>query len=351
MRLSMFHQLRVAALVDETPDAKSIVFEIPGALASAFAYRSGQFLTLRVPCGPQVLERCYSLASAPGCDTVHKVTVKRVDGGPASTYLNRQLKVGDRLEVKGPEGRFVLDANTGPLLLFAGGSGITPIVSLVKTALATTARKVTLLYANRTLSSIIFRAELDRLQQAHAGRLRVVYRLDDVEGVVDGAAVQRVVGGQRDASVYVCGPAPFMAFVERTAVVAGASPDRLRIERFTLAQPGAAASAAPVSAPAAQAPIAEGVPEWIDVELRGSRARVPYKKGQTLLQAARDGGVDAPYSCEEGFCGTCASDLLEGRVVMAADDALTDAEKKKGMILACQSRPLTTRCGFRFCDS
>jgi 3-ketosteroid 9alpha-monooxygenase subunit B len=307
-----------------------------------------------------VLERCYSLASAPGCDSVHKVTVKRVAGGPVSTYLNRQLKVGDRLEVKGPEGRFVLDASPGPLLLFAGGSGITPIVSILKTALATTARKVTLLYANRTVSAIIFRAELDRLQQAHAGRLRIVHRLDDAEGVVDGAAVQRVVSGQRDASVFVCGPAPFMGLVERTAVVAGASPDRLRIERFTLSTAssalagqakGGAASKAPVAAPAAQAPVADGVPEWIDVELRGSRVKVPYKKGQTLLQAARDGGVDAPYSCEEGFCGTCASDLLEGRVVMAADDALTDGEKKKGMILACQSRPLTTRCAFRFCDS
>jgi 3-ketosteroid 9alpha-monooxygenase subunit B len=348
----MFHVLRVAGLIDETPEAKSIVFEIPPALAQAFAYRSGQFLTLRVPVpalAGQVLERCYSLASAPGLESVHKVTVKRVDGGPVSTYLNRQLKVGDRLEVKGPEGRFVLDASPGPLLLFAGGSGITPIVSILKTALATTARKVTLLYANRTASSIIFRAELDRLQQAHAARLRVIHRLDDAEGVVDGAAVQRVVAGQRDASVFVCGPAPFMGLVERTAVVAGASPDRLRIERFTLSGPSANPSA--VAAPAAQAPIAEGIPESIDVELRGSRVKVPYKKGQTLLQAARDGGVDAPYSCEEGFCGTCASDLLEGRVVMAADDALTDAEKKKGMILACQSRPLTTRCAFRFCDS
>jgi 3-ketosteroid 9alpha-monooxygenase subunit B len=136
-----------------------------------------------------------------------------------------------------------------------------------------------------------------------------------------------------------------MALVERAAIAAGASPDRLRIERFTLASPAQpAASAGPP-------PGAEGIPEWIDVELRGSRQRVPYKKGQTLLQAARDGGVDAPYSCEEGFCGTCASDLLEGRVVMAADDALTDAEKKKGMILACQSRPLTNQCAFRFCDS
>jgi 3-ketosteroid 9alpha-monooxygenase subunit B len=341
----MFHSLRVAAIVDETPDAKSIVFEVPPALAKDFAYRSGQFLTLRVDCGGKPTERCYSLSSAPDCDPVHKVTVKRVAGGPVSTFLNERLRVGDRLEVKGPEGRFVLDRADGPLLLFAGGSGITPVISIVKTALATTSRRATLLYANRNQASVIFRAELERLQGAYPGRLQVVHRFDDVHGVLDEATVRGLVAGQRDASVFVCGPAPFMALVERVAVAAGASPDRLRIERFTL---GAAAPA-----PAEPRPGADGseIPDFIDVELRGSRHRVPYKKGKTLLQAARDAGLDAPYSCEEGFCGCCASDLLEGKVVMAADDALTDAEKKKGMILACQSRPLTRRCSFRFVDS
>ncbi len=342
----MFHSLRVASIIDETHDAKSIVFEIPAALAQAFAYRSGQFLTVRVVCGGAPLERCYSLASAPECEPVHKVTVKRVASGPVSSFLHERLKVGDRVEVKGPEGRFVLDRAEGPVLLFAGGSGITPVISILKTALKTTGRRVALLYANRSQTSVIFRDELDRLQSAYPGRLQVVFRFDDVHGQVDEAAVRSVVAGQRDASVFICGPAPFMGLVERAAVAGGASPDMLRIERFTL---GGAAPAKP--AEAGPQPAAEGTPEWIDVELRGSHHKVPYKKGQTLLQAARDAGLDAPYSCEEGFCGCCASDLLEGRVVMTADDALTEAEKKRGMVLACQSRPLTKRCSFRFVDS
>jgi 3-ketosteroid 9alpha-monooxygenase subunit B len=340
----MFHSLRVASIIDETPDARSIVFEVPPALAQAFAYRSGQFLTVRVACDGQTLERCYSLASAPECDPVHKVTVKRVAGGPVSGFLHERLRVGDRIDVKGPEGRFVLDRAAGPLLLFAGGSGITPVISIIKTALKTTDRRVTLLYANRTQGSVIFRDELERLERAHPGRLRVVHRLDDVHGPVDDAAVRGIVAGQFGASVFICGPTPFMALVERAALAAGASPDHLRIERFTLSAPAPAEAAAP-------APAAEGTPDSIDIELRGAHHKVPYKKGQTLLQAARDAGLDAPYSCEEGFCGCCASDLLEGRVVMATCDALTEAEKKRGMVLACQSRPLTKRCSFRFVDS
>jgi 3-ketosteroid 9alpha-monooxygenase subunit B len=138
-----------------------------------------------------------------------------------------------------------------------------------------------------------------------------------------------------------------MALVERAVIAAGASPDRVRIERFTLSAPSPVAQ----SIPATATPAATGTPEFVDIELRGEHHRVPYAKGKTLLQAARDGGLDPPYSCEEGFCGSCASDLLEGRVEMATCDALTEAEQKKGMILACQSRPLTTRCLFRFVDN
>jgi 3-ketosteroid 9alpha-monooxygenase subunit B len=341
----MFHSLRVASIIDETPDAKSIVFEVPAVIAPTFVYRSGQFLTLRVDVGGKPVERCYSLSSAPEVEKIHKVTVKRVAGGAVSPVLHQRLKVGDRVDVKGPEGRFVLDKADGPLLLFAGGSGITPVIAIVKTALATTARRVRLVYANRSRSSIIFRDELERLVRAHPGRLEVVHRLDDEQGPVDAPAVTAAVAGLRDPSVYVCGPAPFMGLIERQVVAAGASPDRIRIERFTLSAPAAHAA----SAPAAPAP--EGIPEFIAIELRGEHHKVPYKKGKTLLQTARDGGLDAPYSCEEGFCGCCASDLLEGRVVMATCDALTEAEQKRGMILACQSRPLTTRCSFRFVDS
>jgi 3-ketosteroid 9alpha-monooxygenase subunit B len=339
----MFHSLRVAEVIDETHDAKSIVFDVPGALASTFAYRAGQFLTVEVETGGERLRRCYSLASSPESDPAPKVTVKRVPGGRVSPWIHGNVRAGDTLSVMPPEGRFVLDAEPSPLLLFAAGSGITPVISIIKSALAKTARRATLVYANRDERSVIFAAELARLQRAHPSRLRVVSRFDDAHGLLDERAVGAVAAEHRDASCYLCGPSPFMAIVERALLGAGMPADRVRIERFTLAA-GSTPAAAPVPAQGAE------TPEFLDVELGGQRHRVPYKPGRTLLQAVRDAGFDPPYSCEEGFCGCCASNLLEGQVVMAADDALTAEEKKRGMILACQSRPLTRRCAFRFVD-
>jgi 3-ketosteroid 9alpha-monooxygenase subunit B len=338
----MFHSLRVAEVIEETPDAKSFVFDVPAPLAAAFAYRAGQFLTVEVEPGGDKVRRCYSLASSPECDPAPKVTVKRVPGGRVSPWIHGCVRAGDSLSVMPPEGRFVLDAGRSPLLLFAAGSGITPVISIIKSALATTDRPATLVYANRDERSVIFAAELSRLQRAHPSRLRIVSRFDGTHGLLDERAVGALAAEHRDASCYLCGPAPFMAIVERALVGSGMPADRVRIERFTLAG---------TSAPAAVAPaVGAETPEFLDVELGGQRHRVPYKPGRTLLQAVRDAGFDPPYSCEEGFCGCCASNLLEGQVAMAADDALTAEEKRRGMILACQSRPLTRRCAFRFVE-
>jgi 3-ketosteroid 9alpha-monooxygenase subunit B len=338
----MFHSLCVAAVVEETPDARSIVFDVPPALRGEFAYLAGQFLTVRVDCDGELLQRCYSLSSAPGCDEDPRVTVKRVKGGRVSNWLLARLRAGDRVDVMGPQGRFVLDQTDAPLLFFAAGSGVTPILSLLKTALTTTSRSATLLYANRSADSVIFRDELASLQRASSQRLRVVHRFDGEHGPLDERSVRALGAEHRSASCYVCGPGPFMGLVERALVESGVETERIRTERFAL---GATAS------PASPSQVNGAAPEYVDVELRGSRHRVAYRSGQTLLQAARDAGLDAPYSCEEGFCGCCAADLLEGKVSMAADDALSEAEKRRGMILPCQSRPVTARCTFRFVDS
>lgn len=337
----MFHELPVARIVEETPEAKSIVLGVPPGLAPELEYRAGQFVTLELELEGERLRRCYSLASSPDCESEHKITVKRTAGGRVSNWLNDHLRVGDVLSVMPPEGRFVLDDRAGPLLLFAGGSGITPVISILKSALTSTRRAATLVYANRDRRATIFAEELDRLQEAHPGRLVVHHRFDTVHGVIDEPAVRTIASKQKDASCFLCGPGPFMALVERALVAAGVPSEHVRVERFTLATPAASPAAVAI----------EGQPEFIDVELRGERHRVPYTPGKTLLQIARDAGLDAPYSCEEGFCGCCASDLLEGRVTMAADDALSTEEKRRGMILACQSRPVTARCAFRFVDS
>lgn len=339
----MFHSLRVAAIVDETSDAKSVVFDVPPDLSGTFAYRAGQFLTLEFDCEGERLRRCYSLASAPARDRQPKVTIKRVPGGKASNWLFDHLSVGDTLSVKAPEGRFVLDPGPAPLVLFAAGSGITPVISILKEALSTSARRATLVYANRDADAVIFRGELETLQRKHPERLRVVHRLDDRHGPLDQKSVERVLAEARDAWCFVCGPAPFMDLVERSLRASGLPPDRIRIERFALATPAAGARPRP-STDAAEAP------SDIEIELRAERRRIAYRAGQTLLQAVREAGLDAPYSCEEGFCGCCAAELLEGRVVMDADDALTAEEKRRGVVLACQARPVAGRCSFRFVD-
>jgi len=206
-----YHHLRVTRVIDETADAKSIVLEVPPDLKPTFAYRAGQFLSFRVEVDGHRLVRCYSLASSPETDAAHKVTVKRVEQGRVSNWMNDNVREGDVLEVMPPNGVFVLqpDRET-PIVLFGGGSGITPVISILKTALATTSRPVKLVYANRNEDSIIFKQELSELLAAHAGRLEVVHRLDDLHGFVDEARVVQEVGPLRDADFYICGPGPFM---------------------------------------------------------------------------------------------------------------------------------------------
>lgn len=342
---SGFHALRVARVIDETHDTRSYELDVPEALRDAFAYQSGQFLTLAIPWADVaggVLKRCYSLASAPGSDPAPKVTVKRVAGGRASNWLNDHVHAGDVIGVQAPAGRFVLGKGDGPLVLFAGGSGITPIISIIKTALARTGRTATLVFANRDARSIIFEAELAALSQQHGLRLAVRHRLDDRDGFMTREHVAReVVPG---ATYFLCGPGPFMDLVEAALLGAGAPADHVHVERF-LSAPD------PVAHPKDASPPPGGdVPSTIGVEHEGAQRDVPYQSGQTLLEAAIAGGVDAPYSCKEGFCGCCAALLLEGTVRMDADDALTPEAKKRGLILACQARPTSASCKLRFVE-
>jgi 3-ketosteroid 9alpha-monooxygenase subunit B len=341
----MFHPLRVAEVITETSDAKSFVFTIPEVLRQVFRYRAGQFLTLEVPWEGALLRRCYSLASSPQCDTAPKVTVKRVKDGRASNWLNDQVCAGDKLAVLPPEGRFVLTDTDAPLVLFAGGSGITPVISLIKTALVTGSRKILLLYANRDERSIIFKGELDTLAAKHWQRIEIHHHLDCEKGFVADNDVRPLAElGTARGVFYICGPGPFMETVERGLLTAGVDPAHIRIERFiSLPDPGTEPSATPPVPPAEGA-----LPSEIEIELRGQKHAVPYKEGLSILKAAREAGLDAPYSCEEGFCGCCAARLLEGRVHMAASDALTEEEKRRGLILTCQARPLTARCKVRY---
>jgi len=331
-----YYELSVARVVEETHDTRSFVLRVPEALRERFRYRAGQFLTFRIPWAEGELIRCYSLASSPGVDAEHKVTVKRVAEGRVSNWFNDQLREGDRLWVLPPSGRFVLRDSDAPLLLFGGGSGITPVISLVKTALASTDRRAKLFYANRDASSVIFRAELDALVDRYPERLVVVHHLDADSGFADERRVAAEVAGYPDADCYVCGPGPFMDVVEAALRAHHVPRERIFIERF-------------VSPPDGHAPQPEiaadaEVPQEIVVHLEGQTHHVPYRKGQSILEAVRAAGLEAPFACEEGYCGSCAAKKLQGEVVMATNDVFDAEEVEEGWILTCQGHPTGSLC-------
>jgi 3-ketosteroid 9alpha-monooxygenase subunit B len=326
------HELRVARTIEETHDAVSIVLEIPPALAHAFRYKAGQFLTFKVPFQGRVLVRSYSLSSSPDVESEHKVTVKRVDQGRISNWMNDVVRTGAPLMVVPPAGLFVLDAHaTRDVTFWSGGSGITPCISLIKSALATTRRKLKLVYANRDARSVIFRAELEQLAQAHPGRLIIVHSLDDERGFVCEADVQAQVAGALDQDFYLCGPAAFMDTVEHALRGAGVARERIHVERFVSPPDHDPVPAAP---PAAD----EAAPASITLVLDGKSHEVPYQAGERVLHAARRAGLEPPFSCEEGYCSCCMAKLVKGKVEMAANDCLTPELLAEGWVLTCQAR-------------
>ena len=324
-----YHQLRIAKIVQETPDARSIVLEVPADLADKFKYRAGQFLTFQVPHDSGAFNRCYSLSSAPETDGRQlKVTVKRVTGGKGSNWFNDVPKEGGALQVMPPAGRFVLKDSGAPLLLFGGGSGITPMMSIIKSALKTGSRKIRLFYANRDKPSIIFDSELAGLIAANASRLEVIHHLDAVQGLTKADEILAALKGFETAEAYLCGPGPFMNLVEQTLLGAGMPRERVLIERFE------ASGNADVPMPEQQE--GEVIPSEILIHLESKVHKVPYKKGQTILEAARAAGLNPLSSCEEGFCASCAAKRIKGKVVLAKNDIYTADDLANDWILTCQ---------------
>ena len=324
-----YHPLRIAKIVQETPDARSFVLEVPDDLADKFRYRAGQFLTFKVPHEAGHFNRCYSLSSAPETDGHHlKVTVKRVEGGKGSNWFNEALKEGGALHVMPPAGRFVLNDSTATLLLFGGGSGITPMMSLIKSALKTGKRQMRLFYANRDKQSIIFDAEFEALVKAHPGRLEIIHHLDATQGITKPEEIVAAMKGFETGDAYLCGPGPFMSMVEETLFEHGMSHDRVRIERFE----ASGNDAIPIE------PSEEGdvIPDHITIHFEGKTHKVPYKKGKTILEAARDAGLNPLSSCEEGFCASCAAKTIKGKVLMAKNDIYTADDLANHWILTCQ---------------
>jgi ferredoxin-NADP reductase len=330
-----FHRLRVRRIVEETDDTRSFVLDVPDDLGPAFAYRPGQFCTFRVHLGDGEHLRSYSMSSAPATGDPLTVTVKRVPGGLVSNWFNDHVAEGDVLDVTRPAGVFCLGDEARPVVALCGGSGVTPVMSIAKTVLATTGRPLRLLYANRDRASVIFDAELRALRDRHPDRFELRHHYDSDAGYLDRAAVGGFVAGHLEGDFYVCGPGPFMDLVEATLLAAGVDPDRILIERFT---PGGSAP------PATDAPAPSGDPEATETViliLGGKKSTVDYRPGDTVLETARRGGLAPPFSCEAGNCATCMALLHEGDVTMRVNNALTPEEVEEGWILTCQALPRT----------
>lgn len=323
------YRLRVAEVVPETADACSIVFDSPG-----FDYRPGQFLTLRIPsdrCGS--VARCYSLSSSPHVDTTLKVTVKRTVDGFGSNWICDSVSAGDELESLAPAGIFTPSSLDGDLLLFAAGSGITPVMSIVKSALAAGAGRITLVYANRDDRSVIFATELAGLVARHPSRLTVIHWLESLQGLPSTAALTTLAAPYAGFEAFVCGPAPFMTTVRAALTSLGFDRGRVHLERFKSlgANPFEQAVVTESSARTAA----------VTVTLDGATVRYDWPADTKLLDLLLASGVDAPYSCREGACSACACRLVAGEVKMLNNDVLDEEDLADGIRLACQSLPVT----------
>lgn len=327
-----FHALRVRRVVPETAEAVSLVFDVPPELAETFGYAAGQFLTFRLNIDGRQLLRSYSMSSSPGIDPELQVTVKRVAGGVVSNWIADELSPGDVVESTRPAGVFCLGPGDGDIVAFAGGSGITPVYSLLKTALSTTSRRVRLLYANRDREAAIFADELDTLATRFPGRLEVVHHFDAVSGFVDDDAIRRHAAPP-DSEVFICGPGPFMELIERTLYEGGLDTGRVHIERFTPLEPDVLESDA-----AAPAPAATETAE-VTIELDGKVSTTQHRPGTTILQTARQMGMTPPSSCEAGDCATCMARMVEGTAQMRANNSLLEDEVEEGWVLTCQAVP------------
>lgn len=348
--------LNVAEVIKETADACSVVFEVPDELQDTFAYTPGQFLTVAVPSDQTGLAaRCYSLSSSPHSGR-HQITVKRTVDGYASNWICDNLKAGDTMRLLPPSGIFTPKDINADLLLWGGGSGITPVISIARTALEKGSGKVVLFYANRDEQSVIFAAELRDLVAEHPDRFTVVHWLESVQGLPNGESIKLFASYFANYTSFCCGPAPFMKAVATALKELEIPRERRHQEKFVslggnpfgdveevLAAQKVLAEADDADEPDDASPGFDG-PIALEVELDGTQYAFDDWDGkQVLLEFLESKGVDAPFSCREGQCSSCACVVLEGDLAMKHNEVLDADDLADGIRLTCQGLPLTEK--------
>ena len=345
-----FHRLAVRDLRRETPDAVSLTFAIPGGLATDYAFAPGQYLTLRTTMDGEEVRRSYSICSGPD-DGELRIAVKKVDGGAFSSWAADELKTGDELDVMTPTGRFGIAHAPSEARVhvgFAAGSGITPIISIIRGILGREPNsRFFLFYGNRSASNILFREALEELKDRFLGRLSLFYVLSQEEqdlpilqGRLDRPKVEILLRAMVPANivdhVFVCGPVAMSEEIEATCVDLGIPADRIHVERFVSGLGGKPRPKAVIVPEAPPAAIASLIVD-------GKRKDVPVADGEAILDAALRAGIDLPYACKGGMCSTCRAKVVEGETRMDVNYSLEPWELNAGFVLTCQAHPLSPR--------
>ena len=350
-----FHSLTIKEINRETEDAVSIAFEVPESLQDQYQYLSGQYLTLKSDINGEDIRRSYSLCSAPS-ENEWRVAIKEVPNGRFSTFANRELAEGMQMDVMTPTGNFVLKPDpsaTKHYVLFAAGSGITPILSIAKTALIEEPNStVSLFYGNKGFASIIFREEIEALKNTYMDRLRVVHILSREslgnnlqKGRIDAEKVDQLykafLQGISIDEVYVCGPEQMIIDVKDRTIEQGVDLSKVHFELFT----SPSADKQPISKPTNSPKVESNVTIIIDDEHIGLHLS---SNGQNILDAGHEAGADLPFACKGGVCCTCKAKIIEGSATMDVNYALEPDEVDAGYILTCQAHPTSDKLTVSF---
>ncbi|WP_374430854.1 1,2-phenylacetyl-CoA epoxidase subunit PaaE [Tabrizicola sp.] len=351
--MSRFHPLKVTEVRRETRDAVVVTLAPRDEDRALFDFTQGQYLTFRRSFDGEELRRSYSICAGRH-EGVLQVGIKRVDGGAFSTWANENLAPGDEIEAMPPMGKFFTPVDPAAekhYLGFAGGSGITPVLSIIKTVLADEPNsRFTLVYANRAINTIMFREDLEDLKNTYLGRFSVIHvleteaqEIDLFTGRVDADKMKALFTGWIDPksvdTAFICGPEPMMLAIAASLRDHGLTDAQIKFELFASGQPGRA-KAKPVS----KAELNAGNSTSATVTLDGTtRSFAMPRQGQSILDAAIENAIDAPYSCKAGVCSTCRCKVVEGEVEMHTNHALEDYEVRAGYVLSCQSFPVTDK--------